>query len=242
MLKSTLIFSFVLFFTFQGLACSCFPGTLNFFSNTHPDAQIGVIRLDSTYVGQNQGGDPMPMAVFTLVENYTFDSKVAGDTLLVFGQDGINCAVGFGQFNIGDTLVASLGLQDGILYIPFFSNFGGTCGTHYLPIQNGQYNGLSLSAIREITFSTITSVQELAPANALHVYPNPARETITIEGKVTGEVALRLLNAAGQTVEYLPATAFRPEEALDVSHLPQGIYFLRLEGRASMTTIKWAKM
>ena len=61
----------------------------------------------------------------------------------------------------------------------------------------------------------------------MSVYPNPARDKVTIEGIEPVEV--QLYNALGQLVK-----AVRDANEINVAGLPQGVYLLRIadaEGR-----------
>lgn len=71
----------------------------------------------------------------------------------------------------------------------------------------------------------------------IHLYPNPARNEITIT--TTREIeSIEAANMLGQVVETSPSFGYRSGQAqlkerevlLSVAHLPAGIYFVKLNG------------
>ena len=66
--------------------------------------------------------------------------------------------------------------------------------------------------------------------NVFTVYPNPARDRITVAIQINdreGLLELYIVNNLGQVVESYNATS-QQELSIDVSHLPSGIYLLNL--------------
>jgi len=58
-----------------------------------------------------------------------------------------------------------------------------------------------------------------------HVYPNPASETICLPMQDIENEAIQMYNTFGQLV----SVGSLRSNCLDITHLPQGIYFLRIE-------------
>ncbi|MDR1761424.1 MAG: T9SS type A sorting domain-containing protein [Bacteroidales bacterium] len=66
------------------------------------------------------------------------------------------------------------------------------------------------------------------------IYPNPARETITVEGLENGAI-FQIYNATGRVVEMLPATSLQGGlQTINISHLPQGIYCIVSCGKKAL--------
>lgn len=87
---------------------------------------------------------------------------------------------------------------------------------------------------------SIVLANEVASAeNGLLVYPNPAEDAFTIEGLKYKEVAtMHLVTAQGQLVystELSPNTA---SFTLITQHLNSGVYFIRLQTKSDMQTLK----
>ncbi|MEL6536543.1 MAG: T9SS type A sorting domain-containing protein, partial [Bacteroidota bacterium] len=73
--------------------------------------------------------------------------------------------------------------------------------------------------------------------NPFTLYPNPAQHTLTIQRSLAAEGTIQVINLTGQVVEEtildLPATSY----TMDVSHLPMGLYWVRLGGH----TVRFVK-
>ena len=87
----------------------------------------------------------------------------------------------------------------------------------------------SASETVEVTV-TWDAVQE--QAKEAKVYPNPAKDLIHVEG--TGLLQVELFNIMGQTV----LRADENFKSIDISHLQNGIYFVRLKTTQGEKTIK----
>ena len=72
------------------------------------------------------------------------------------------------------------------------------------------------------TCATIQDVAEV-PENVIGVYPNPASETITIEGVEVENIVV--YNSLGQLVERLESTQY-----VDVRNYTSGIYTMVING------------
>ncbi len=69
-----------------------------------------------------------------------------------------------------------------------------------------------------------------AISECLQIYPNPSSGIITIETPIQGQVSIR--NISGQ--ELLMQTIFEPQTHIDISHLPSGIYIVRMMNERSV--------
>lgn len=100
-------------------------------------------------------------------------------------------------------------------------------GTNYYRLKQTDYNGTStLSAVRSVVFQ--------APAE-LTVYPNPAKEFITIN---RGEnVTIHLINDLGQNV-FANQEISQESTILDLSNLNSGVYFVRVQEDGDIITRK----
>ena len=77
----------------------------------------------------------------------------------------------------------------------------------------------------------VTAVQEYA--SATHLYPNPASDRFTVEGKVK---EIRVFDAVGQMV-YQDA-----DNTVEVAAWPQGVYFVRIvDENDAVSTVKFVK-
>lgn len=127
----------------------------------------------------------------------------------------------------------------------FTWDFGdGTTATGFSPqkayTQQGTFtiklyasNGLctdSLVSANAVTITQGVSVQEIA-ASQLRAYPNPTNDKLTVSwGDLTAK-RLRLSNAIGQQLLVADLDESAQEIELTLHQLPQGLYFLCLEGQ-----------
>ncbi|WP_310391899.1 T9SS type A sorting domain-containing protein [Hymenobacter sp.] len=79
----------------------------------------------------------------------------------------------------------------------------------------------------------VTAATNPAAAPAVAVYPNPASGTITIAPPSAADFTTDIVNTLGQRV-----SATRNQRMVDVSHLPNGIYFVRVSAGAQRSTHK----
>lgn len=229
-------FIFLFLVSFQTVqACSCSPWSNDFYQNVSQSSINGVIRLDSAYILTDPTTNyQLPMYVFSLIRGFNFEDKNDGDTLHLFGQDGVNCAINM-DFNIGDTLVVALGKEPTIFssqavhFIPFF---GSGCGVHYLRIHNGLNDGLTIQEIEQKinTLNTNTLSQ-----NELRISPNPFEDKITIHAIFpnsldfnTSKFDLEISNSQGQIV-YSEKNVFG-EKTIETSQLSNGFFMVIIKG------------
>jgi thiol-disulfide isomerase/thioredoxin len=83
-----------------------------------------------------------------------------------------------------------------------------------------------------------TSVDELTGLNELSVYPNPAQSELYIQSEGLQDGELELINLLGESVPIATNLLNADRAKIDVSHLPSGIYFLRLSIRNTSITTK----
>lgn len=87
-----------------------------------------------------------------------------------------------------------------------------------------------LDEISVITLTPVTQGIDNADPSAPQVYPNPARETVTLSGIGATPQVVTLYSTAG--VKLMERTA-ADGATLDISHLPEGLYLLRCADRVA---------
>jgi len=91
----------------------------------------------------------------------------------------------------------------------------------------------------------ITGVEELLHTDDIKTYPNPFTDVVHVTGTDwavvdTGHALhLQVINTAGATVH--TQTVTNPHEAIQLGHLPVGMYFIRLENGKQTKTVKVIK-
>ena len=114
-----------------------------------------------------------------------------------------------------ETWIEGIGSDLGLLY----------CGSYYF--CGGYYRALCFHQDGELIWQNpeydacvITSVEEINE-KVISVYPNPAMETVTIDGVEASEV--QVYNALGQLVKTM-----RNSNEVSLEGLPQGVYMVRI--------------
>lgn len=109
---------------------------------------------------------------------------------------------------------------------PFISNLPG--GLTYLitgPDGNLYFLSRSDGALYKITYEPTTSITDIQFDASLKVYPNPALNTIKIEGAAQ-HAQISIFDHLGKKV-YVGLN----EESIDISHLKSGIYVITVDGK-----------
>jgi len=96
---------------------------------------------------------------------------------------------------------------------------------------------------RAVEGSTFTEEQYSRPAVRISVNPNPADHIATLSYRipVQGEVRIELYDMQGKKIRMLDDQRLRPGEytlQVDVSGLPEGIYFLRVKTENQYAAVK----
>lgn len=95
--------------------------------------------------------------------------------------------------------------------------------TDYTVIAENQDGSSTFTFSIEVQAKAL-AVNEVA-ANVLKVYPNPAKDTVTLSG-MTEASEIILLNTLGQEVKKITATAF--EQTIDLARSESGMYICKI--------------
>ncbi len=106
--------------------------------------------------------------------------------------------------------------------------------------DNGNYgmNTPAYLALDNINFSSYTSVNEFSANNDLKLYPNPTTSILNVSGNFENS-DLSIFNLAGQKVVGL--TIYNYNTPVNVAHLANGIYTLRIQKDNEIITSKFIK-
>ena len=111
---------------------------------------------------------------------------------------------------------------------------------HYLPV--GEQTDLDYTldwiehrlGVLDDHFGLVSSTTPPTVRPTVRVFPQPAREFVTVLGVRDGRIPYQLLNAAGRSVR---SGQTYDGERIDLRGLPAGMYFLRLLGHAPMKLV-----
>jgi hypothetical protein len=102
----------------------------------------------------------------------------------------------------------------------------------YTAYDHNPYAGKSYYRLEQIdrdgkySFSKTVSVTR-ASSSAINVYPNPATDYINIMTPASGKPEITLFNSSGQKLN-IPVSTNTNYTRLDVSALPEGVYYIRI--------------
>lgn len=103
--------------------------------------------------------------------------------------------------------------------------------------KNGCYNYTTVTI-------TATGIYALTSNNGVKIYPNPTSDLLTIEINPTnaGKTKITILNILGEMVYEENVTADKlPKQTIDISKLPQGVYFAAIQFAGRTITNKVVK-
>lgn len=94
--------------------------------------------------------------------------------------------------------------------------------------------------------ASMTSIEEEAVTSGLSIFPNPVTDFMQVNftAQSTGDYTISVMNALGQvigTVYQGELQAGENQLGYSTTHLPQGVYFLRVESQGIVTTQKFVK-
>lgn len=96
------------------------------------------------------------------------------------------------------------------------------------------YGGLRARQLSELT--TSRPVNQLT---SISVFPNPADDFLVIETPITQTANLHIFNMSGKKI--MQCQLGQSTTSLNIRHLPQGIYFLKIESENEIRVLKFVK-
>lgn len=125
--------------------------------------------------------------------------------------------------------IASISPSQGLVVIRMGNSFGG--GLVSLELTDGIWERLS-------NLTCGTGIESVSNDNGLSIYPNPATQTITVQGKVTNGSSILILNSVGQTVK---TSAMNASRTVDISGLAAGVYTMKVTNGTEISVQRFVK-
>ncbi|MEL6140434.1 MAG: T9SS type A sorting domain-containing protein [Bacteroidota bacterium] len=82
---------------------------------------------------------------------------------------------------------------------------------------------------------------ERSTAEEMIVFPNPVKDELYLSANLADDAELSILNISGQVLGSTLFGATKSTGGLDVSKLPSGVYFLRIDGTNETATVRFVK-
>lgn len=221
-------------------------GYVQYYQNITTTAGTIKLKLVTTRLGKAKADPNQNFGNYSVPFIGKIDSSGEDYLLLGSNSGNIYCYTGFQS---GDTTATYTLVDAQYSFIDSTNNlynspgtFYGVYGNHRSSLTVGDVDGSgSYSLIagnirgglefykRKVYISETTDVSRDAK---LLVYPNPVAQTLNISWRdiLNGNLTLRVINAAGQVCMATTLPAISGYTTLDVSTLPQGLYFCVMEG------------
>ncbi|MGC4037887.1 MAG: T9SS type A sorting domain-containing protein [Chitinophagaceae bacterium] len=99
------------------------------------------------------------------------------------------------------------------------------------------YRLKTISKTNAISYSSLQRVNILPLSEKFKVYPNPAKDKITIEGEFSPDAILEFYSAEGKLIFKKSITSFQHIIHINLPILNSGIYFLKIDGQVKKIMI-----
>lgn len=178
---------------------------------------------------------------FTLLDTIGDFNTPIGDTLVIIGEDGINCGEMLNRFSYGDTLFLSLsdGYYESFEKDTFYLK-GGACGVHFLRILNGQHNGLTIEEIKQKIRANITGINETFASRKISIFPNPAEDYLIVQSAEEPISFIQIYDVSGRMVKWVSKTD-APSINVSLIGLKPGVYNIAIQTYSGTVLYKFIK-
>ena len=109
-----------------------------------------------------------------------------------------------------------------------------SCGNLYI-------TDVDAGRVRKVSFNPACwpeKVNNIVATNSLTIFPNPATTSLTIQSPTQPITQITITNLFGQTVYNQPTTANCKSLTVDVSGLPNGMYFVKINDSDPSTSLR----
>lgn len=224
-MKYLLLNSLLLCFYAQSWACSCFgPYQYDFFKVVKKSHQVyfgTVEKIDFSFTYMNRRAYTMSFKVKDTLYNC---ESWKGKTIIVTGQDGLNCGESMPQQWVSRHAV--LALEKGIFYkygLDSFYLHG--CGAHYhFYDTQGPDDSATIRELKERIKNAPTSSSDIVD-QILVLYPNPTTDHIVARWSGNTVEGISLLSPANAEL-FKFETNGKEFQEISLTNLPPGLYHI----------------
>ncbi len=217
----------ILSFQIKGYSCTCFPYEPVFCKSV--SEELNIVRAKVT--------NHLSMSSMEVEITDNINLEIAESTIIVWGQDGLNCGEVLGQFEIDDTLILAIGgpiMVDNqeMWYLE------GTCGLHYLRVNNEIVTGQITETLESRPYEEfkdnlfycpfILSSNELSDDD-IKLFPNPTIDHLEIHSENDEIDSIEIYDLKGNLIKVVAIAEkiFR----CSLEQLPHGMYFIKIQTR-----------
>ncbi len=242
-MKTSFLLLFCLIANINLIACNCSDFVPIFCHDADTSDHIALVEIIE-----------MPeysWAKFKVIEN--INKTISEDTIDVLGQDGLNCALGLGIFEIGDTIVANLNSGN---FINSANDLNYQwmlwhCNLRYLRYSAGEVIGRVTNEITNQDYETfkteisfcydfVSSASEI-PDFEVELFPNPAVSNISIQSQNIRIEHVAIYNSKGVLVSTFKGVNDAIEN-IPIDDLNNGVYFMSINTSEGILRKKFIKM
>lgn len=161
-----------------------------------------------------------------------------GELLYIEGNDALTSLAGLDSVYVDSIQYLSIYLNSTLSDCDVYS----IC--HYLSAPSGTMdiynNAPGCDNIAEVEEHCLTDIDEKRIENGITIIPNPSNDKIIISSSaITGNTQLSIFNVSGEKVIERQLTV--TETQLDISTLPRGVYFVRVQDEKGVQVAKMVK-
>lgn len=199
------------------------------------DQKGAVIAEMSVNVQQgvkDQGSTGTDMAVTKPLVNATWMTSVAGSPTNLDYKLELQWAAA-SEVNSFDRSKSFVSQYDNNKWSNQAGTAAGTNGSMYSAQKSNVTSGGTFAVLDESTLS----IDNIISGETISLYPNPAKNLLNIT--VSEMATATLYNTTGQVV--LTAEIGKNNNAININHLPAGMYFVQLQGEETNGTARFVK-
>ena len=156
-----------------------------------------------------------------VVEN--LNNEITEDTIVILGQDGVNCGELLWQLNLDDTYILALEESDASDYNHYLNG----CGTFFLKQEDGMVTGQITDELTSQSYQDFKDNIFDCVDFDLTLFPNPVSNTFKIKANVLLEASIEIFKANGQLILQTPKEE-NYSFIINTENFAKGVYFIRV--------------